>query len=135
MEFEVHVHFHLRTCSVKEFIVFNMIFTKAFLLISISVKVHGSVVNTRLNECDQIPQFLSKVLRELNLRETFTHDVALLTFDVRKPFAGECWDGLIRNLPEENLHLISTNIQNLKDHKTRKAAVAILLCDFKNIVS
>jgi hypothetical protein len=107
----------------------KMIFSKVFLLLSILMKVYGGVLDPKLSECDQISHFLNKILRELNLREAFIHDVVVLKIDNSR--FGECSDGFIKNLPEENLVVVSMSLQKLG----RKPAVAIIPCDFGNIVS
>jgi hypothetical protein len=107
-----------------------------FLLVS-KVTATQSLVQYKYQN-PKLENLISRILTELNARDSSTHDVALLHQLISpyyKDFINDICLFVLRSVPKENV-VIKSNMRNvLKNKNLRKADVIIMVTDDSDSVS
>jgi hypothetical protein len=86
----------------------------------------------------KLENLISRVMNELNARDSSTHDVALLHnvfMSYNRPFINDICDFVLRSMPKENLVTRSQMNKRMKNRRLRKADVIIMVTDENDTVS
>lgn len=114
-----------------------MLLVKIFGFILICGVVRGRLKEVETNH-EKASNYVRKVLEDLNLQNSATHDVVLLRISAKKFMkkkADEIYAAMHKAIPKENPVMTPHLVKKAKTKNIRKAAVVIIVSDVYDAVS
>lgn len=125
----VSVPFLVSTCDVE---VLKMCLLRAFLVIYLFSVVRGHFDVTNSNHDEEIALLTRRLVEEMNSKDLETHDVVLLTIlenEKSRRRLDDLMRSMIEALPKENVVTTPKLNKVIRNERTRKAKLVIIMSD------